>query len=116
MPSNRPHRERIIKIRVFDDQYLFLRAKAKAAGMTVTEMLRDHGDQIAVVNRTDWRLRTYQLAAIGNCINQIARWANTHKGAADAHHVVVSLLRLERVIRAEYGLDASHPDPDGTAP
>lgn len=102
---SRPNRERVIKIRVYDDQYLFLRAKAKAAGMTVSEMLRDHGDQIAVVNRTDWRLRTYQLGKIGTNLNQLVHWANAYKSAAEAHQVVLALLRLERVIRSEFGLD-----------
>jgi len=111
MPSNRPNRERVIKVRVYDDQYLFLRAKAKAAGMSVSELLRDHGDQIAVVNRTDWRLRTYQLGKIGTNLNQIAHWANAHKSAADAHQVVIALLRLERLIRDEYGLDQENGEP-----
>lgn len=101
----------VIKVRVTHDQYLFLRAKAKAAGMAVSEMLRDHGDQIAVVNRTDWRMRTYQLGKIGTNLNQIAHWANAHKSAADAHQVVVALLRLERTIRSEYGLDVLEPSP-----
>lgn len=110
----RPNRERIIKFRVFDDQYLFLKAKAKAAGMTVSELLRDHGDQLTVVNRTDWRQRTFQLAKIGTNLNQLAHWANSHKGAVEAHQVVLALLRLERAMRSEYGLDqeaADEPSP-----
>lgn len=105
MAGDRPCREQTIKVRVFDDQYLFLKAKAKAAGMTISELLRDHGDKVAVVNRTDWHLRTYQLGKIGTNLNQIAHWANAHKSTADAHQVVIALLRLERLIRDEYGLD-----------
>ncbi len=30
------------------------------------------------------RERTQQVARIGNNLNQIARWANTHKGAIEA--------------------------------
>lgn len=111
MPSNRPRREQVIKVRVFDNQYLFLKAKAQAAGMTVSELLRDHGDKVAVVNRTDWRLRTYQLGKIGTNLNQLVHWANTHKSAAEAHDVVIALLRLERLIRDEYGLDQEHGEP-----
>lgn len=108
---SRPRREQVIKVRVFDDQYLFLKAKAKAAGMSVSELLRDHGDKVAVVNRTDWRMRTYQLAKIGTNLNQLAHWANAHKSVAEAHDVVVALLRLERTIRSEYGLDMLEPSP-----
>lgn len=110
MSHDRPNRERILKIRVYDDQYLFLKAKAKAAGMTLTEMLRDHGDQLTVVNRTDWRQRTFQLAKIGTNLNQLAHWANTHKSAIEAHQVVLALLRLERAMRSEYGLDQEAAD------
>lgn len=100
---------RQINIRLSDDHYLELRAKAQAAGMSMSELLRDHAEKIAVVNRTDWRLRTYQLGRIGTNLNQIAHWANTYKTTTEAHHVVVALLRLERLIRDEYGLDQGAP-------
>lgn len=102
---SRPRREHTIKVRVFDDQYLLLKAKAAAVGISVSELLRDHGDRLAVVNRTDWRERTYQLGRIGTNLNQLVHWANTHKSAAEAHHVIIALLRLERALRGEYGLD-----------
>lgn len=111
MSPNRPLRERVIKVRVFDDQYLFLKAKAQAAGVTVSELLRDRGDQIVVVNRSDWRRRTYQLAAIGNNLNQLARWANGHP-AGDAHQLMLALLRVERAVRSGYGLDSGTQPPD----
>ncbi|MEL6578585.1 MAG: MobC family plasmid mobilization relaxosome protein [Cyanobacteria bacterium J06621_12] len=36
-----------------------------------------------------------QVARIGNNLNQIARWANTHKGAAEATQVIASLAKIE---------------------
>ena len=36
-----------------------------------------------------------QVARIGNNLNQIARWANTYKGAAEATQVIASLARIE---------------------
>ncbi|WP_096703303.1 MobC family plasmid mobilization relaxosome protein [Magnetospirillum sp. 15-1] len=101
----------VIKVRVTHDQYLELRAKAQAAGMSMAELLRDHGDQLAVVNRADWRLRTYQLGRIGVNLNQLVHWANIHKSAAEARQVIVALLRLERALRSEYGLDQGEPSP-----
>ena len=39
-----------------------------------------------------------QVARIGNNLHQIARWANTHKGAAEAWEVIAHLLAIEREI------------------
>lgn len=105
MSQNRERRPFTVKVRLSIEERAELHRKANAAGMTLAELLRDHADQMAVVNRSDWRRRTFQLVRIGNNTNQIARWANAHKSAADAHQVVLALLRLERAIRAEYGLD-----------
>ena len=44
--------------------------------------------------------RTQQLARIGNNLNQIARWANTHKGAAEAVEVLARLVAIERALTA----------------
>lgn len=105
MSQNRDRRPFTVKIRMSLEERAILQRKANAAGMTLAEFLRNHSDQVAVVNRSDWRLRTYQLTQIGNNLNQLARWANGHKSAADASQVVVALLRLERAIRGEYGLE-----------
>ena len=39
-----------------------------------------------------------QVARIGNNLNQIARWANTYKGTAEANQVISSLLRIESAL------------------
>ena len=41
-----------------------------------------------------------QVARIGNNLNQIARWANTYKGAAEATQVIASLARIESALLA----------------
>ena len=38
------------------------------------------------------------MARIGNNLNQIARWANTHKEAAEAAEVIAHLAAIEREI------------------
>ncbi len=113
--SNRPRRQHVMKIRLSTDEREGLSRKAHAAGVTIAELLRDHGDKVAVVNRLDWRLRTYQLGKIGVNLNQLARWANTYKSSTDALQVTIALLRLERAIRDEYGLDNDH-EPDAEVP
>jgi len=108
----RPRRQHVIKIRVDDIEKSLLSAKAEAAGMTVAAFLRDRIEQMAVVNRADWQHRTLHLSRIGTNLNQLAMWAWTNKSNADAHEVVVALLRMERAIRGEFGL--RHPDQDAT--
>jgi hypothetical protein len=50
-------------------------------------------------HRTEHQERTRELGRIGNNLNQIARWANTHKEAAEAVEVVAMLLRIERELK-----------------
>ena len=42
------------------------------------------------------RERTRQVARIGNNLNQLARWANTHASAAEAVSVIAHLVSFER--------------------
>ena len=56
------------------------------------------------------RERTRELARIGNNLNQIARWSNTHKGAIEAVEVIVHLAAIERALAAL--APAGCPDPD----
>ena len=44
------------------------------------------------------RERTRELARIGNNLNQIARWANTHKGPVEAVEVIGHLIAIERAL------------------
>ena len=48
---------------------------------------------------------TRQIARIGNNLNQLARWANTHKPAAEAIAVIAHLVSVERSLLAVARLD-----------
>ena len=79
------------------------RAKARAAGVSLSELLRQ-----AMTRTRTWtaaareaeRERTLQLARIGSNLNQIARWANTHKSTAEAVEVIAHLAAIERELGA----------------
>ena len=63
--------------------------------------------------RAEWhaeveRERTREGARIGNNVNQIARWANTHKGAVEAVKVIGHLIAIERALAARF----ESPDHD----
>ena len=44
------------------------------------------------------RERTRQVSRIGNNLNQIARWANTHKEAVEAVEVIAHLIAVKRAL------------------
>ena len=79
------------------------RAKAVAAGVPLSVLLRR-----AMARTRPWtpvaadieRERSRQVARIGNNLNQLARWANTHTSAAKAVTVIANLVAFERSLRA----------------
>ena len=79
------------------------RGKARAAGTSLSELVRQ-----AMARTRTWtaaaraaeRERTLQLARLGSNLNQIARWANTHKACAEAVEVIAHLVAIERELRA----------------
>ena len=42
--------------------------------------------------------RTRQIARVGNNLNQIARWANTHAAPMDAVEMIAYLLHIARTL------------------
>ena len=66
-------------------------AKAAAAGVPLSQLVRRALD----------RARTWtELARIGSNLNQLARWANTHKSALEAVTVIAHLTALSRELTA----------------
>ena len=70
-----------LHLRVSPAEVAAWRAKAEAAGVPLSDLLRQ-----AMARTRTWtaaaaeveRERTRQVARIGNNLNQVARWANTH--------------------------------------
>ena len=87
-------RGRFLKVRVSDAELLEIRAKAFYAEMTVSDFMRFRtlNHRLRQTNGEKERLR--QLARIGSNINQLARWANTHKTAGSTLEVILWLNRL----------------------
>lgn len=78
-------------------------ALAAAAGLTLSELVRRSLDRVRTwtAGRADLeRERNIQLARIGNNVNQLARWAHTHKGAADTVLIVARLSKVAEQLRA----------------
>lgn len=98
-------RKAIIKVRVTDAEQAGWQTKAEAAGVSVSELVRRAMNRVKTwtpVNAEIERERNRELAKIGNNLNQIARWANTYKSAADAIEVVSHLRAIEQMLDSSF--------------
>lgn len=93
-----------IEIRCSEEERTAWKAKADAAGLTLSALVRQSLGRVrtwTAVDRRAVRDQVLQLARIGNNLNQIARWANTHKSAADAAQVIEALIGIERLLQEQ---------------
>ena len=98
-----------LQIRLTAAERAGLEKKAQAAGMTMTDFVREHIGKAQVVNRADWQKLVYLFATLTNNLNQLAKWANTHKSSADALAVLVRLAEVERQARDIIGMAGEEP-------
>ena len=102
MPRRAPVRRTVVAhARVTPAELSAWNAKASAAGVTLSELLRQ-----AMSRTQTWtapameveRERTRQVARIGSNLNQIARWANTHLDELAPVEVIAHLVAIERAL------------------
>ena len=92
-----------VKIRSSDAERAAWHTKARAAGLSLSDLVRRSVGRVrtwTVAHTELERERTRELARIGSNLNQIARWANTYREAADALEVVAHLAAIERALEA----------------
>ena len=90
-------------------------AKARSAGLTLSDLVRRSVGRVhtwTVAHADMERERTQQVARIGNNLNQIARWANTHKGAIEAVEVIGHLTAIERSLATLARFESQDSDAD----
>ena len=91
-----------IHLRVSPDEIAPWRAKAAAVGVPLSDLVRQ-----AMARTRTWtaaaaeveRERTRQIARVGNNLNQVARWANTHASGFEAVEVIAYLVDTARAMR-----------------
>lgn len=110
-----------IKIRVTGAEQAGWQTKAEAAGVSVSELLRSAMTRVKTwtpVNAEIERERNRELAKIGNNLNQIARWANAYKSAADAIEVVSHLRSIEQMLDSSFSCrpNAGDDGKNGASP
>ena len=103
-------RRHLVQARVSSAEFTAWTAKAAAAGVSSSALLREAMTRTGVWTPTSddverkrtrevERERTHQIARLGNNLNQLSRWANRHKAAVDAVEVIVHLAAIERALR-----------------
>ena len=93
----------MVAARVTSAEHAAWQDKAAAAGLSPSALLRQ-----AMARTRTWtapalaieRERSRQIARIGNNLNQLARWANTHKTEAETIVVIANLVSFERSLLA----------------
>ena len=101
----------MVAARVTPAEHATWQDKAEAAGVSPSALLRQ-----AMARTRTWtapalaieRERTRQIARIGSNLNELARWANTHKTAVEAVTVIAHLVSFERSLLA-----VAHTGEDG---
>ena len=92
-----------VKVRASEAERAEWHGKARSAGLTLSDLVRRSIGRVrtwTVAHAEVERERTRELARLGNNLNQIARWANTHKEAIEAVEVIGHLIAIERALGA----------------
>lgn len=106
--KTRPKREKKtheICFLVSFDEKLTIQAKASSMGMNVSEFVRYSVRQVRVTTPHDRNLekeRSRQIAKIGNNLNQIAKWVNSFRSAADSVMVCGELKKIRLALERLY--------------
>ena len=83
----------MVAARVTPAEHAAWREKAAAAGVSPSVLVRE-----AMARTHTWTAaaRSVESERIGNNLNQLARWANTHASTAEAVSVIAHLVSFER--------------------
>ena len=100
-------RAKWVHVKVTDDERAGWQAQAEAVGLTLADLIRQRLGEARPVGRDPIRRRAARradpellaaLGRIGSNLNQIARWANTYKGKAEAVQVLAALVSIEQIL------------------
>lgn len=89
-----------VLVRLHPEEKELLRLNAGLYGLSVSDYVRQNCLSFHLRKSPMEKERLRQLARIGVNLNQLAKWANTHKRAVEAVEVLTALASLEREIGA----------------
>ena len=101
-----------VVVRVFPEERDILRFNAGLHGMSMSEYVRQTCLGIRLRKTPEEKRRLRELARIGANINQLARWANTYKRAAEAVEVLTALAGIERRIAGFASCASAENEPE----
>lgn len=102
-------KDKWVKVRIDETEREYWHEKAKASGRTLSDLIREALERVrrwSPVDKESEKARLRALARIGSNLNQIAKWANTYKSAAEATEIISHLITIERLANAERGTDS----------
>ena len=111
MKRVKPVRNAAVVVRVFPEERDILRFNAALHGMSMSDYIR----QTCLRKTPEEKRRLRELSRIGANINQLVRWANTYKRAAEAVEVLTALAGIEQRI-IEFASCASTEDEPEAKP
>ena len=85
-----------IVVRLLPEERDTLRLNAGVHGLNMSDYIRQTCLGIHLRRTPEEKRRLRELARIGANINQLAKWANTHKQGAEAIEVITALAEFER--------------------
>jgi hypothetical protein len=93
MKRSEGEKSKRLSVRLAPEEWDFVRRQAEESGMVLSDFVRSRV-LVAVRNKKkEYREVATQIARLGNNVNQIARWVNSHKSVADGK-LVIMLARL----------------------
>ncbi len=92
-----------LKLRVTAQEKAAFEFTAAEAGMSLSDFVRQRLLGGRLRRTAEERDTVRQLARIGANLNQLARWANTHKGHAEALEVILCLDQLRDELKTIRG-------------
>ena len=88
--SVKQNRSASVNILLTPDELKAWRTKATLSGISLSQMVRDAVNKVEIKSKVDKNAIAnlqYKVNRIGNNLNQLARWANTHKSEGEAKAV-----------------------------
>ncbi|MBU0517284.1 MAG: MobC family plasmid mobilization relaxosome protein [Proteobacteria bacterium] len=87
-----------IQFRVTPEEHALILERIEASGLTMSALFRDHLGRVKIRNREDEKRRHAVLNRVNANLNQVAKWANTHKSGADAFRVCAMLMDVKDTV------------------
>jgi len=99
---------RRVEVRFSEKEYNELSVIADKGDTTVSDVVRRSATKVKTITLGAKRAQqesAREIAKIGNNLNQIARWVNTHKSNADAITILTHLREIDKSIKRLYDAD-----------